>query len=402
MQWPKLSLEEINQEVKSKLLENTSYSEKPIFGVPASWLNKNIFPDIDFLNDAPFLRTMVENPNHIGCHTSGTSEKFFKGTQSIEREVIRICAEEILKAQPETYDGYIASGGTEGNIQGLWTFRNFLMKEKNAKPHEIGVIFSEDSHYSANKACNLLCLNEIPIKVSPTDRQMDSIDLSAKIEDAKKKGIKYFVAILSMGTTMFGSVDKFEQFQNTLLETDTDCMIHIDAAFGGFIYPFSGFNILNFEWSNIVSVSLDGHKILQSPYGTGVFICKKPMLEYVSTSKASYVEGFDKTLIGSRSGALAVSMWMILSSYGSKEWDEFMGQLISKTDRLERGLKEKSIPYFREKGMNVITVPADSIPNKLFKEFYWVADNVKSPKFFKAVVMEHVTSNQIDEFLNLI
>jgi len=34
--------------------------------------------------------------------------------------LIEICAVDIMKAQPNSCDGYIASGGTEANIQAMW------------------------------------------------------------------------------------------------------------------------------------------------------------------------------------------------------------------------------------------------------------------------------------------
>ena len=60
-------------------------------GYPASKLDGRVFyDDAPFLKDAPTLQTYVANPNNIGCHTFGTSEKAFYGTQEIEREVQRL------------------------------------------------------------------------------------------------------------------------------------------------------------------------------------------------------------------------------------------------------------------------------------------------------------------------
>lgn len=399
MFWEKYDSNQINAYVEDALNKNTRYADNPVFGIPGSWLNQKVFPQIDFLKEAPLMRTMVENPNHIGCHTTGESEEFFKGTHAIEREVLRICAEEILNAKAGSYDGYIATGGTEGNIQGLWVFRNFLQSTENVKPQEIAVIYSEDAHYSMHKACNLLGMEALVVKVDNKSRQMDKQDLQRQIKEFKSKGIKKFVAVLTMGTTMFGSVDKVDDFIAHIKDETDDCMIHIDAAFGGFIYPFSGLNKLNFDRDEIFSFSLDGHKMLQSPYGTGIYLSKKPLLDYVSTNKASYVKGFDQTLCGSRSGAHAVSMWMIFSSYGSIGWNTFIDEILDKTNQLAAGLDKNNIQYFREEGMNVITVPAGELPVDLCTKYHWVSDSRDNPNFFKAVIMDHVSSEQIETFL---
>ena len=44
--------------------------------------------EVAFIKEAPFMSTLVQNPNHIGCHTLGSSESFFKGTHEIEKDLI--------------------------------------------------------------------------------------------------------------------------------------------------------------------------------------------------------------------------------------------------------------------------------------------------------------------------
>ena len=126
-------------------------------GIPASYLDDKVFnQDASFLKDAPFISTLIQNPNHIGCHTLGKSESFFQGTHEIEKELIDICSVDILKGDPGKQDGYIASGGTEANIQAIWVYRNYYLSKVGAKREEICIICSEDSHYSMDKAANLI------------------------------------------------------------------------------------------------------------------------------------------------------------------------------------------------------------------------------------------------------
>lgn len=400
MFWPRLSTEEINTRIDHALNRNTPFSKNSIFGLPGSWLNRKVFPSVEFLNEAPFLRAMQENPNHIGCHTSGRSETFFEGTQEIEREALKICAEEILQAEPNSYDGYVASGGTEGNIQALWIYRNYFRSEKNANTNQIAVLFSQDTHYSIYKACNLLNLNGLELPVEEVTRQIDRNKAQNLIAQATNNGIKYFIAVLNMGTTMFGSVDDLTNFQHIVHKSQIDCMIHIDAAFGGFIHPFSSLNHLTFKCPAICSFSLDGHKLLQAPYGTGVFLVRRPFIQYVQTEKASYVNGFDQTLCGSRSGAHAIALWMILHSYGSNGWGKFILELLEKTDKLSSGLSEYGVKYFRQPNMNIITISNNAIPKKLLKKYHWIADSEEDPHNYKAVIMDHVSKLHISIFLS--
>ena len=169
--WQKKSHEEIKARVLSALDRNVSYIDKSVLGVPGSHLDSKVFnKDADFLDDAPFLRSLLENPNHIGCHTLASSEPFFGGTQEIERELLNICAVDILGAELDGYDGYVASGGTEANIQAIWIYRNYFLKALNAKQNEIAIICSSDSHYSVDKAANLLSLDLSLIHISEPTR----------------------------------------------------------------------------------------------------------------------------------------------------------------------------------------------------------------------------------------
>ena len=155
--WKHLSHEEISHRITQALNRNVDYVENTVLGVPASHLDDNVFfTDPSHLSQAPFLRSLVKNPNHIGCHTIGESEPFFKGTHDIERELINLCAEDILKGSGEEFDGYVASGGTEANIQAIWMYRNFFKHEFDTKSEDVVLVFSSDAHYSMFKAANLL------------------------------------------------------------------------------------------------------------------------------------------------------------------------------------------------------------------------------------------------------
>ena len=186
MKWKKRSQEEINSIVFSALSSNINYSSETILGVPASYLDEKVFPnDNAFIKVSPFLSTLVQNPNHIGCHTIGQSENFFKGTQQLERELIEICAEDILKGAPSTFDGYVASGGTEANLQAIWVYRNYFQTEKNAKTHEIALFCSQDSHYSMDKAANILGIEIYKISTNDITKKVEESHLKELLEQAK-------------------------------------------------------------------------------------------------------------------------------------------------------------------------------------------------------------------------
>lgn len=399
--WKKKSQEEIKSIVFNALDQNINYTSENALGIPASYLDEKVFSqDNSFLKDAPFLSTLIQNPNHIGCHTLGASEPFFQGTHNIERELIDICAIDILKGRPNEQDGYVASGGTEANIQAIWIYRNYFIQELSAQREEICILCSEDSHYSMDKAGNLLVLDVMKVKVDDSMREISEASVATAIQEAQAKGKKYFIVVANMMTTMFGSVDNVNAYTNALEAASCTYQLHVDGAYGGFYYPFSDESSkLTFENPKINSFTLDAHKMAQAPYGTGIFIIRKNFIHFANTKEASYVEGEDLTLIGSRSGANAIAAWMILVKNGPYGWQEKIFILQKRTEWMCKQLTALGFEFYRHPNSNILTIRSRFIEPEVAKEFGLVPDNHANPKWFKIVVMEHVTIEKLSTLI---
>ncbi|MCB9246214.1 MAG: aspartate aminotransferase family protein [Flavobacteriales bacterium] len=399
--WKKLAPQQIRDRVFAALEENVNYYEEDILGVPASHLDSKVFyQQHPFLKDAPFISTLLRNPNHIGCHTLDRSESFFKGTQKLEREVIEICARDILKGDGDLFDGYVASGGTEANIQAIWIYRNYFMQEFNADLTEICILCSADTHYSIDKAANLLQIPLRKVQVGK-DRTVHTDDLHIALNEFDGSGIKYLIVIANMMTTMFGSVDPCDRYTDTIREHGGfQFKMHVDGAYGGFFFPFScESSRLNFTNPDVDSVTLDAHKMAQAPYGTGIFICRKGLINYTNTKEASYVEGEDFTLIGSRSGANAIAIWMILMTHGPYGWREKVAILKQRCDWLCAQLAELGIGYYRNEHSNIVTLDATKVPSRLAADYGLVPDDHVSPSWYKIVIMEHVSMERMEPLI---
>lgn len=400
--WKKTTQQERKERITKALESNISFSKDISLGFPASKLDGKVFyDDAPFLKEAPTLQTYVANPNNIGCHTFGSSESVFSGTQEIEREVLNVVAVDIFKATPNEFDGYIAPGGTEANIQAIWVFRNEFMHQYDAKLEEIAILASEDTHYSIPKASNLLQIDWLKIPVGFENREIDTIALDSIISEAKNKGKKYFIAISNLGTTMFGSVDNPQVYISELEKQQVTYRLHIDGAYGGFVYPFSNRDsVINFSNPKISSITIDAHKMLQAPYGTGIYICRKGLIENSLTKEAEYVEGMDLTLCGSRSGANAVAIWMILFTYGGHGWFEKVSVLQMRTQFLCQELDKLNIKYFREPFMNIVTIHAEFVPKNLAEKYRLVPQQHQGDnKWYKIVVMDHVEVEHLTSFV---
>lgn len=401
--WKKLTNKEQIERVQLALSKNVNFSKDITLGYPASKLDGKVFyTNAPFLKDAPVLMTYVANPNHIGCHTIGISESAFEGTHEIERVALDILAIDVFGSNRSEYDGYVATGGTEANIQAMWMYRNYFMNTYGANASEIVLIASEDTHYSIAKGANLLMLDWVKVPVTFDNRKINTVAYENQLIEAQKQGKKYFIVFCNMGTTMFGSVDNPEDYIYLLEKYSLTFKMHVDAAYGGFVYPFLvKDNPLSFKNPNVSSITIDAHKMLQAPYGTGIFLCRKGLIENVLTKEAGYIEGMDLTLSGSRSGANAIAIWMILSTYGPNGWFEKVKVLQMRTDWLCKQLDDLTISYFREPAMNIVTIKAKHISESLAHEFDLVPQKhgSDSNQWYKIVLMEHVEIEHLRLFL---
>jgi len=402
MTWQKLTKMEIQQRVLDALGKNRNYRSTAVLGLPASYLDPEVFPpDADFLEDAPFARAFMENPNHIGCHTLGEGESAFEGTHALERELLEICAVDMFGADLRAYDGYVASGGTEANIQALWMNRNYFMEQLAAESRHIAVIYSADSHYSFYKGANLLQIQAIEVEVDEKSRQMKLSSFEYALQQAQARGARAIIAVFNMGTTMFGSVDDIDVYLPLIKRTGMPYKVHVDGAFGGFVYPFVSTNQeLSFRNPEVGSITIDAHKMLQAPYGTGIFLARKGMVSYTHTGAASYVMGGDATLVGSRSGANLIAAWMILHAYGQTGWKEKVKQLIQRTDRFCSKLNNLGIHFYRNPSMNLVAMKAHHIPTQLVEKYLLVPDaHDDTVQWLKVVVMDHVKEDYLNDFI---
>ena len=401
--WKKYSDERLIKRIDEALALNVDFERSKSLGYPVSRLDENVFHTSGvYLKNSPLLKSYIANPNNIGCHTTGTSEESFKGSQEIEKEVLRVLAVDIFKSDEQAYDGYIATGGTEANIQALWIYRNYFKNNFNAALDEMVIISSEDTHYSVHKGSNILNVQSASVPVNFDTREIQIEKLDTLIEQLVSDGKKYFMVISNMGTTMFGSIDDPEIYTKILKKYKVQFKIHVDGAFGGFIYPISNENsTINFQNSNISSITIDAHKMLQAPYGTGVFLCRKGLMQNVLTKEAQYIDGMDLTIVGSRSGANAIAVWMILFSHGYYGWFEKINTLLLRTAWFCEQLDQLNIEYFRNPYMNIVTLRSQYVSQKLADKYGLIPDiRDGESNWYKVIIMEHVEIEDLLKFIS--
>ena len=177
--------------------------------------------DFDYSALLPFLSYSA---NNVGdpFHDSN----FRSNTHEMEREVIGFFADLMRLPQDQAW-GYVTSGGTEGNMYGLYIAREMFPD---------GVFyFSQDTHYSVVKILRVLKARNIMIK-SQDNGEVDYDDLRETIRINRDVPV---IFMANIGTTMKGAVDDVNKVRKILADLAvTDHYIHADAALSGMILPF--------------------------------------------------------------------------------------------------------------------------------------------------------------------
>ena len=177
--------------------------------------------DFDYSELFPFLQYSA---NNVGDPFHGSS--FLVNTHEIEYEVINTFADMMHLERREAW-GYVTSGGTEGNMYGLYMGREIF-------PDGV-VYFSQDTHYSVVKIMRLLKARNIMIKSQPNG-EIDYDDLYESIRINRDAPV---IFMANIGTTMKGAVDDVSRVRAILKDLAvTNSYIHADAALSGMILPF--------------------------------------------------------------------------------------------------------------------------------------------------------------------
>lgn len=328
----------------------------------------------------------AQHTNAMLTHTRGDGEKGFDGVKDLEREVIMMLAdlmgahlETTAEAWPWNVDGYVTSGGTEANLMGLWIGREKLLADYPYQADKrVAVLASAASHYSLWKACNVLGLGEgtwhtcsvcenwtaLPTKAAHhfvpatagsglhlvrarESGAIDLTDLEYLIRMLKDRGIRRFIIFLNEGTTLTGALDDtagvgdLVQLLRGEFGEEYGFYVHVDAAYGGMIYPFiEPERVLPFRIPEVDSLTVDPYKMGQCPIAEGVFLCRRGYQRYIERRTGYVQDEVDDTLIGSRSGAYAASCWAVFSALGTEGYKEMHLESFRKAEVLHRALSE--------------------------------------------------------------
>ncbi len=298
--------------------------------------------DFDYSELLPFLTYCA---NNVGdpFHDSN----FLSNTHEMEREVIGLFADMMRLPRDDAW-GYVTSGGTEGNMYGLYIGRETF-------PDGI-VYFSQDTHYSVVKIMRVLKARNIMIK-SLDNGEIDYDDLHETIRINRDAPV---IFMANIGTTMKGAVDDVGKVRDILADLAvSNYYIHADAALSGMILPFVddpqpfGFD------AGFDSVAVSGHKMVGSPMPCGVALTRN---EYVSRIARSieYVGVLDTTLTGSRNAITPLMLWYAFQQKGMDGFRQIVRECVDVAEYAVARFNDSGIPAWRNRNSVTVVFPRPS------------------------------------------
>ncbi|MFI0434489.1 MAG: histidine decarboxylase [Parachlamydiaceae bacterium] len=292
----------------------------------------------------------------------------------------------------DPYWGYITSGGTQGNEQGLYMGRHAL--EKYGKPI---LYFSQEAHYSIASLGKVLGLDVCIIEATPHG-EMNYDDLRLKLDPHRPA-----LFSLSIGTTFKGGIDQLEMIEQIVHERGVEHVFyHADAAlFGGYLpfYDCEGKPDLNFKRHSYDSIAVSGHKFFGSPVPLGVFLIRKDYLDNDEGEYIEYIHSRNITIPCSRSSLNTLILWWIIATKSKENFTDEVSQMLSNTTYFYQELQKRNYPVWLNPYSNIIFFrsPSPEICS------YWTLSQQTCSKLghlSHVVVMQHVDKAMIDQFLH--
>jgi len=176
-----------------------------------------------------------------------------------------------LFAFPQDAQGVLTTGGSMANLSAVVTARHSRLGEDFLD----GTYYVTDqAHGSNTKAATIAGFGRRNLRLVPTDDalRMDPDALAAMIAADRAAGQRPFMVMAAAGTTNTGAVDPLEQIAD--VAEREGLWFHVDAAYGGFFRLTQRGRTLLRGAERADSITLDPHKGMFLPYGTGGLIVR--------------------------------------------------------------------------------------------------------------------------------
>lgn len=281
--------------------------------------------------------------------------------------------------------GYVASGGTEANIQAVRIARNRARNRDGVT--EPNVVVPESAHFSFSKAADVL---GVELRRAPLTAYRADVEAMAELTDEQT----VLVAGVA-GTTEYGRVDPIPEI--AALAKDHGALCHVDAAWGGFVLPFTDHD-WNFEHAPIDTMTIDPHKMGQAVVPAGGLLARSSELLDPLAIDTPYLESTTQvTLTGTRSGAGVASAVAALEALWPEGYREAAQTAQNNAEWFTTALSERGYDVVSP----VLPLVAADIPQPTIKELRnrdWRVSKTGAGEL-RIVMMPHVTREMLRSFV---
>ncbi len=224
---------------------------------------------------------------------------------------------------PETTRGLLTTGGSMANFNAIVCARERLLGPRLRE----GVLYtSTHVHHSVLKSAKLAGILPDRVREVPVDSdfRLRIADLRGAIAEDRRQGLRPFLVVSNAGTTNTGAVDPLDELAD--LCAAEGLWHHVDGAYGAFFHAVEALRPLLAGLPRADSLTLDPHKGLFLPYGTGALLVRDgSALRAAHEATAGYLppmvadEFYDPSQYGpdlSR-GFPGLRVWLAITLYGA-------------------------------------------------------------------------------------
>lgn len=328
-------MDEQSKQRLTKYIADVKERGKKLLGYP-------IAQDFDYSELFPLLAYPL---NNLGDPLIEST--YDLNSRSIEREVVRFFCD-LFKAPEENSWGYVANGGSEGNLYSLYVAREVY-------PNGI-VYYSEDTHYSVQKNISLLNMPSILIR-SQENGEIDYDDLNDAVHSNRDRPA---IIVANIGTTMTEAKDDIGRIKQVLKKSAVrNYYIHCDAALAG-VYLAALELGKGFDFSHGAdSIAISGHKFIGSPIPCGVVMVKKNYKDRIG-KVIPYIGTVDTTITGSRNGHSPVFLWYAIKTLGIEGIKKRGLESLKLAEYTTAKLKEIGLAAWRNENSITVIFPKPS------------------------------------------
>ncbi len=226
---------------------------------------------------------------------------------------------------PSGTAGLLTTGGSGATFNAIVCARE---RHLGADIRPGTVYTSDQGHHSISKAAKLagVAADRVRVIAVDADFRMDLGALSAAIAGDRALGLRPFLVVSSAGTTNTGAVDPLDAIAD--LCARERLWHHIDGAYGAFFHMCPELRPLLRGLSRADSLTLDPHKGMFLPYGTGALLVRDGRaLREVHSATAGYLpenqdEFYDPAQYGPElsRGFPGLRVWMSVKLYGAARY----------------------------------------------------------------------------------